>query len=47
VDAQTLGKLFELGPESYARLEDALQKMPIRQRDALIAYLKLATEDNH
>ena len=43
---ETLGKLFELGPEAYT----PGSKMPLQtmtdtaQRDALIAFLKLATE---
>ncbi|TMJ71108.1 MAG: cytochrome C [Alphaproteobacteria bacterium] len=44
---QTLGKLFELGPEIFTPgSKMPLQKMPdAAQRDALIAYLQLATVD--
>jgi len=43
----TLSKLFELGPEIFTPgSKMPLQKMPdAGQRDALVAYLRLATED--
>jgi cytochrome c len=44
--AETIGKLFELGPEAFTPgSKMPLQKMTSpAQREALIAYLKLATE---
>jgi len=43
--AETIGKLFELGPEEFTPgTKMPLQKMTDRaQRDALIAYLEVAT----
>ena len=44
---ETLGKLFELGPDVFTPgSKMPLQKMSdTLQRDALIAFLKLATEE--